>query len=148
MPVKKPAAKKAAATPKPKVAKKTTANARPKVAKKAASSTARKSTAEPHANQNARPEEPQQSSSSSNATDAFMNKVNAFADKATEQATVIGKQVVDAGTKLGKQAEIEIEKGKQFLREHPTEAVLGAALAAGVAGLAAARATYKSVRRR
>ena len=151
MPVQKTPAKKAAkkattarSTATKKTAKKTVNAAKPKVAKKAPAAKKAAPKSRPQA------EQPQAApkASASNATDAFASRVNEFTEKATEQATVIGKQVLEAGKQFGKQAEAEIEKGKQFLRDHPTEAVVGALTAATLAGLAAARATYKAVRKR
>lgn len=83
-----------------------------------------------------------------NTSEAFMDLFNDMAGKAGECASAIGQQVIEVGKEIGKQAEAEIEKGKKFLRDHPTEAVVGALAAATIAGLAAARATYKAVRKR
>lgn len=139
--------------------KRDVASAKRKVAKKA--STARKATKKtaqsnagatdaPKNDQKAGPQQvhAKQESRVGSGTDALFEQLNAFADKAVEQASVIGRQVYETAAELGKQAEAEIDKGKKFIREHQTEAVLGALTAATVAGLAAARATYKTVRRR
>ena len=66
---------------------------------------------------------------------------------ASETAKAVGQEAATQAAEFSRVATEQLERGKAFVKKHPNGAVASALAAAAVAGLAAGRATFKSVRR-